>query len=284
MKYNFSNIKLQRSSIFVWLSLSLLAISKPKRLLSILIGFVCALNIFSSSVLAQISIETVPKHAHAKSYGDGWECDIGYRIKDSGCFAVFVPENGLLTNRSYGPGWECHHGYKETKAAACVKVDVPLGGFLAPSGDKWHCLRGYQKLKDSCQELIIPTNAYLVADTYHSAWKCERGYEAINDICTAIKVPSNAFLNGASYGQPWTCERKFFQRDDQCKAIVIPTNGYFDTATYGKGWKCERGYSESGDICEALIIPTNAHLNRSGNRWECHQNFRKTKGQCILDN
>ena len=64
-------------------------------------------------VLAQdVSLE-IPNNARAKSYGDGWECDKGYRKINGGCTAVKVPVNGYLTDSSYGSGWKCNRGYRE---------------------------------------------------------------------------------------------------------------------------------------------------------------------------
>lgn len=45
------------------------------------------------------------------------------------------------------------------------------------------------------------------------------------------------------------------------------------------------------DVCASACvwwicgwIAVNAHLNRSGKRWGCNKNFRRSKGLCILKN
>lgn len=244
------------------------------------IGSIFALLVLATPVFAQ----TMPENASAKSYGDGWECNVGYRHVGDVCSAVTAPENAYKTNRTYGPGWECLHGFRTVEGTACVAVVVPDGGFLDPSGLRWHCLRGFLKVDDRCQKVIVPENAYLVDASYGSAWECERGFEQVGEFCTAIAVPINGYLNGSRYGQPWTCERGFFEQGSLCEPVVIPKHAYFDDATYGEGWKCERGYAASGTRCEAIDIPANAHLDRSGNRWECHKNFQRSKGQCLFNN
>ena len=233
---------------------------------------------------AQTAPQPMPENASAQSYGDGWECDVGYRLNAGNCLAVSVPKNAVETNRTYGRGWECFHGFRAEGDADCVAVVVPEGGFLEPSGERWHCLRGFTKLDDMCQKIDVPANAYLADTSYGSPWVCDRGFEARDETCIAIAVPANAYLNTASYGQPWTCERGFFEQAGTCAAVMVPENAYLDDATYGVGWRCERGYSAEGDICAPIVIPQNAHLDRSGNRWECDRFFRKSKGVCLLNN
>ncbi|CUH65449.1 MSP1 EGF domain 1 [Thalassovita gelatinovora] len=251
---------------------------------ALLIGLIVAVLLLALPAFGQTADQPMPENASAKSYGDGWECNIGFRLNEDTCVAVIVPQNAYDTNRSYGSGWECLHGFRRTDEAACVAVEVPEGGFLGPSGERWRCLRGYIKVDDTCQEFVLPANAYLADASYGSTWTCERGFETTGDQCTAIEVPANAYLNGSGYGQPWTCERGFFEQAGLCEAVVIPANAYFDDASYGSGWKCDRGYAASGETCEFLNVPENAHLDRSGNRWECNKNFQKSKGLCVLNN
>ncbi len=235
-------------------------------------------------VHAQSAAPMMPENASAKSYGDGWACDIGYRLSGDVCAIINVPDNAYSTNRTYGRGWECLHGFQFDGSAGCVKVFVPMGGFLDSSGERWQCLRGFSKLGETCVELVVPTNAYLVDSAYGSTWVCNRGFEIKDDDCVAIEVPPNAYLNESGYGTPWTCERGFVERAGACEAVAIPANAYFDDATYGKGWKCARGFSAAGQSCDVIEIPPNAHLDRSGNRWDCDKNFQKSKGQCVLGN
>lgn len=242
-------------------------------------GPIFALLVFAMPVLAQ----SIPENASAKRFSEGWECNIGFRLAGDNCVAVMVPENAYGTNRTYGLGWECLHGFREVGKVACLAVAVPDGGFLDPSGERWHCLRGFLKVDDTCLEVVLPENAYLVDGTYGSTWECARGFERMDDRCNTIAVPVNGYLNGSRYGQPWTCERGFFEQDGLCKAVVIPEFAYFDDATYGEGWKCQRGYEASAIDCQVIDIPANAHLDRSGNRWQCNQNFQRSKGLCVLN-
>ncbi|WP_299971654.1 hypothetical protein [uncultured Roseobacter sp.] len=243
-----------------------------------------ALLLLAMPAFAQSNGQLMPENSSAKSYGDGWQCNKGYRLNGDACAAVIVPENAFETNHRYGPGWECFHGFSRSNEGACAEVIVPEGGFLDPSGERWHCQRGFLKIDDICQEIVLPANAHLADTSYGSEWVCERGFRADGDACIAIAVPLNAYLNTSSYGQPWTCERGYFEQDDLCAAVVVPEHAYFDDATYGQGWKCERGYAASDDRCIAIEVPANAHLDRSGNRWACNKNFQKSKGLCVLEN
>lgn len=252
--------------------------------MALFIGSILAVLLFALPAFGQTAGQPMPDNASAKSYGDGWECNIRFRLNENACVAVVVPQNAYDTNRSYGSGWECLHGFRRTDEAACVAVEVPEGGFLDPSGERWQCLRGYIKVDDTCQEIVLPANAYLADASYGSTWMCERGFEATGDRCAAIAVPANAYLNGSGYGQPWTCERGFFEQVGLCEAVAIPANAYFDDATYGTGWKCDLGYAASAETCELIDVPENAHLDRSGNRWACNKNFQKSKGICVLNN
>lgn len=119
------------------------------------LGTLCAVMLMALPSFAQ----PVPDNASAKSYGDGWECDIGYRQREDLCAAVVVPENAYATNRSYGRGWACLHGFLERDRTSCVAVVVPEGAFLDPSGERWHCLRGFARRDGACVEVIVPENA-----------------------------------------------------------------------------------------------------------------------------
>lgn len=252
--------------------------------MALFVGSILTLMLLALPAFAQTGSQPMPENASAKSYGDGWECNIGFRLNETTCIAVVVPQNAYDMKRSYGSGRECLHGFREIDDAACVAVKVPEGGLLDPSGERWRCLRGYIKVDDTCQEIVLPANAYLVDASYGSMWTCERGFEATGDLCTAIAVPANAYLNGSGYGRPWTCERGFFEQAGLCEAVAIPANAYFDDASYGSGWKCDGGYAASAETCEFMNVPENAHLDKSGNRWECNKNFRKSKGLCVLNN
>ena len=245
--------------------------------------FLVSLGVLFSLALPAFA-QSMPENAKSKTYGDGWECIVGYRIIEESCVAIEVPQNAYATRRTFGHGWKCYHGFREIDGTACLAVEVPDGGYLDSSGERWNCLRGYAKLEDSCREIVLPENAFLVDNSDGSKWACGRGFEIKGDNCTAIAVPDNAFLNSSGYGRPWTCERGFFAQDGLCQAVAVPANAFLDDATYGKGWTCERGYVALDDACSLINVPEYGHLDRSGRRWECNRNFQKSKGQCVFRN
>ena len=151
-----------------------------------LLALVLAVLIAAGSPsLAQSQAAPRPENAHAKSYGEGWECDRTYRRQGDKCLAVVVPENAYATNRTYGVGWECLHGFQEVNDASCRKVFVPEGGYLDPSGRSWNCLRGYMKADDLCLEIDLPANAYLDDTSSGSVWLCDRGFKVEGDVCAS---------------------------------------------------------------------------------------------------
>lgn len=235
-------------------------------------------------LFAQAQVARMPDNAKPKSYGGGWECLRGFRQDGDGCVAIVLPDNAYATNRTYGAGWECLHGFREVGGTMCVKVDVPEGGYLDPSGTSWRCHRGYMRVDDLCEQIILPPNSYLADGSFGSVWLCDRGFEVDGETCAPIAVPENAFLNGDGFGKPWTCERGFVEWSGGCEAVIVPENAYFDESNYGPGWKCNRGFVRSGDSCNEIDIPENAHLDRSGNRWECHRNYQRTRGRCVQNN
>lgn len=225
-----------------------------------------------------------PQNAHAKSYGEGWECDTGYRIAAELCERIEVPANAYVTGHTYGTGWECRRGFKEVDDKSCAAIFVPENAYLDTSGRRWECLRGYTRESNGCAEIVVPENAYLSDEAFGSDWTCERGFSKTSTGCAAIVVPENAFLNGSGFGTPWTCERRFVETQGGCAPVIVPENGYFYEASYGAGWKCARGFEAQDDTCLAIEIPENAHLDRSGNRWECDTSFQTSKGQCVFRN
>ncbi|SMX25707.1 hypothetical protein [Boseongicola aestuarii] len=243
--------------------------------------FLSSLGVFLLIAIPAFA-QSIPDNAKAKGYGKGWECNAGFRPSEGRCVTIVVPQNAYATNRTYGRGWACHHGFSVSDKKECLAVFVPDGGFLDASGERWRCTRGFARVGETCQEVVLPANAYLSATSRGSAWACGRGFEVKDDGCAEIAVPSNAFLNSSGYGQPWSCERGFFEQDGRCEPVEVPVNAFFDNATYGTGWKCERGYAASNQACKEIEVPDNAHLDSSGNRWACNRNFQKSKGQCVF--
>ena len=97
-------------------------------------------------------------NAHTKSYGDGWECDWGYRPAAQSCEPITVPAHAHLD--AFGGRWDCDRGYLKVNEA-CASVQVPLHAFLNSSGHDWRCDRGYQRNVESCVAVMVPADAYL---------------------------------------------------------------------------------------------------------------------------
>jgi hypothetical protein len=190
----------------------------------------------------------IPANAHAKSYGSGWECDLGFREANGKCAVVQVPANAYRIASSYGRGWECSRGYRRS-GAACEAIKIPVNAFLNSYGNNWRCERGYRKIDETCVFINVPANGYLTFATYGIGWKCDRGYRAVGQACIAINVPANGY----------------------------PTN-----SEHGTGWECNRGYQAGDAVCAEIRVPDNAHLNNFGNDWACDRPYRKEKERCVL--
>ncbi len=257
-----------------------------RKMLGILMLATAGLLIFTAQAFAQssaqIPVPSIPENAHARSFGEGWDCDISFRIVEEQCVAIVIPANAYATDRSYGAGWECVHGYTEAEDGVCMELAVPENAYLEASGKSWVCKRSFRKDGDACERIVLPEHAFLSDDSFGSDWDCERGYKKTANTCEAIRVPEHAYLNSARYGLPWSCERGYVETAGTCKPVTVPENAYYVERAYGQKWKCERGFAESGETCEPLIVPANAHLDRSGNAWDCNPNFQRSRGLCIL--
>ena len=125
-------------------------------------------------LFAQAGSVEIPENARAKTYGDVWECDRGYREVEKACVAIEVPANAYPTSTSYGSGWECVWGYREVDET-CVAIDVPPHAYLDASGDRWKCSRGYQMADGACVVVKVPPNGYLAESSYGPGGECDRG-------------------------------------------------------------------------------------------------------------
>jgi hypothetical protein len=101
------------------------------------------------SVFARGDSVELPGNASENKFGNGWECDHGYRMVDETCVAIKVPANGYLTDSTHGSGWACDHGYRAVKEA-CVAVKVAENAHLNFSGSDWECNRPYRKKLNKC--------------------------------------------------------------------------------------------------------------------------------------
>jgi hypothetical protein len=129
---------------------------RQKHLATIMVLSFLTFSLLSIGIVhAQSSI---PQNSHAISYGEGWECDWGFRKSDAACDAVAVPPNAHLDS----------------------------------VGNRWVCDRGYRGSNNSCTAIVVPENAYLLESRYGIGWACERGYRAETNACKLIVIPSTA--------------------------------------------------------------------------------------------
>ena len=104
---------------------------------------------FPGEALAQATTGQIPENAEAKSYGDGWRCNPGYRESNGACERISVPEHGYLSESPHGSGWKCDRGYR-ADGNACIAVTVPENAHLDFSGNGWECDKPYNKRSDRC--------------------------------------------------------------------------------------------------------------------------------------
>ena len=111
----------------------------------------------SSAVAASPAVPsdaTLPPHAKWQSWGNGWECQRGYRKEDQRCIEIDVPPHAFLD--AIGHDWECERGYRR-EGGRCVPVQVPEHAHLAYSGHGWTCNDGYQRVDQACEPLLGET-------------------------------------------------------------------------------------------------------------------------------
>lgn len=171
------------------------------------------LAIVPSLVFAKGVTNDVPENATAKSYGNGWNCNQGYRESKGACAAVKVPANAYPTNKTYGQGWECKRGFREVNNN-CNHIKVPKNGYLDYSGIKVKCDRGYLLVNKTCKAIKVPVNGYLKESSYGSGWTCERGYRVEKGACVALNIPENAHIGFS--GKVWECNRPYIREQDNC--------------------------------------------------------------------
>lgn len=256
--------------------------AKRKSLRELLTVVAGLLAVLAFPVLAQDGTGSVPENAELRSYGDGWDCALGYQVENAECVEIDVPGNAYPTGWSYGSGWACHRGYTELNGEFCEAIQVPENAYLRSSGFDWECHRGYRQYRDTCVSVIVPDNAFLSGETSGRGWECERGFTASDGKCIPISVPKNGYLTNKDYGPEWQCERGFYVNDGRCEPIALPENSFLSPDNYGLEWKCKRGFEQVGNTCIALTVPANAHLDRAGNRWRCNSSFRRSEGGCVL--
>jgi hypothetical protein len=92
--------------------------------------------------------ESAPTNAHARVYGDGWECDWGYQEAGETCVPIKVPQNAYLDSSL--DGWECERGYRKS-GESCVALVVPANAHIGYSPNDWTCNPGYRRQGNSCR-------------------------------------------------------------------------------------------------------------------------------------
>ena len=54
----------------------------------------------------------MPQNAKINVYGNGWDCQHGFRQSGNECIAVQMPQNAKIN--VYGNGWDCQHGFRQS--------------------------------------------------------------------------------------------------------------------------------------------------------------------------
>ena len=105
-----------------------------RRLLAKLLAAFTSVLVFASPGFAQDGTGVPPSNAQSRTFGVGWDCNIGFREVGGTCAAIDIPENAYATGRSYGTGWACRRGFEETAVGTCAAIFVPENAFLRSSG------------------------------------------------------------------------------------------------------------------------------------------------------
>ena len=185
-----------------------------KRIISAFILIFLSLWVTASNLaFAKDVSNEVPENATAKTYGDGWNCNQGYRVRKGACIAVTLPANAYLTNKTYRQGWECQRSFLRINNT-CVPIKVPINGYLDYSGIKVKCERGYLLVNKTCEAIKVPANGYLKESSFGPGWTCERGYRASKGNCIALKIPKNAHIGFS--GKVWECNKPYIKKQDNC--------------------------------------------------------------------
>ena len=176
--------------------------------------FLFLLIMSPSLVFAKSVSNNIPENATAKNYGDGWNCNQGYRESKGLCLAIKVPANAYLTNKSYGQGWKCKRSFREANNT-CNHIKVPNNGYLDYTGVIVKCDRGYLMVNKNCEAIKVPANGYLRSTSSHGpGWTCDRGYRVDKGACIALKVPENAHIGYS--GKEWECNKPYIKKQNNC--------------------------------------------------------------------
>ena len=89
----------------------------------------------------------IPKNAKVNYFGNGWECEFGYRQSGNSCLAVELPKHAKINY--FGNGWECEFGYRQS-GNSCLAVELPQHAKINYFGNGWECEYGYRQSANSC--------------------------------------------------------------------------------------------------------------------------------------
>ncbi len=68
---------------------------------------------------------------------------------DDECQSIQVPEHAFLNGSSWGDGWECERGFKRAEGE-CQSILVPEHAYLDFNGNNWVCDRGFKREGNRC--------------------------------------------------------------------------------------------------------------------------------------
>ena len=108
-------------------------------------------------------------------------------------------------------------------------------------GQGWECKPGYRSAGETCDEILVPENAYATDGALGKGWKCMHGFVGKDEACVPVVVPANAYL--ISSGDGWRCQRMYRRIDDGCEAISPPANGFFVSGGSSSQLKCDWGFT-----------------------------------------
>ena len=114
-------------------------------------------TIFTRSAEAEIK-PAIPDHASVIRFGNGWQCNDGFREHDGQCVKIDVPANAHLSGGGYGTGWQCDWAFTEEQGN-CISINVPAHAYLSFTGTRWHCDRGYRRVNNVCEAVEVPPSA-----------------------------------------------------------------------------------------------------------------------------
>ena len=109
---------------------------------------------------AMASTPVLPDNAHEARYGEGWECNLGFREVENRCEAIDVPEHAFPTGSKYGAEWDCKRGFEKSDNN-CLKIEVPVNGYLNSYGNKWQCEHGYRS--DNSKNCTPPLQTHVAS-------------------------------------------------------------------------------------------------------------------------